>query len=1841
MKNIFNRKSVFVKSLSVWSAFAVIITTSAPAFSAGTAVLGGSADLQNLTRATMDKNDTNAAVFSSDAASAVLDWNRFNIGSGQSMSFNGAGTTFFNLVDGAAGRSQIDGIINGSGNVWVINPAGIAFGASSSVNVGGLFAAAAGNLENAAALRDGTATMPSFSSFEGSVDASKGTFTASQVALMGKTVSAEGDFSNVGNLTISATGGAMDVDEVQGGKVSVNIRDFTADGSEVTLGDLHIDGDLTVKATGSIMAGAKAAETPANKPMLLMAEKKGPVIQAGDIDIEGADLEIEGKLQSTAGHVDVLAYGSLDVNAEVNAADYASLQALGDIDVNADVIAGGGDATIYSYNGSVTVEAGKTVSALGNVDITAGMGDGVNGDVTIDGNVESSFGNVMLYSGYGDQSTGDVTINGNVTAEYGGIDAYAGFGYALGTSGKLTVNGNLTGYSSVSLKTGNGDIIVGENSVVSATGFGGEVNVSSVADAGYGLMTGEGHTGNVEINGTLKADEAYGQVNVVAGQEAGATGSVTLNGKITSDYYSQLATTKGEVVVNNELTSLGNVMIDTGDGNITIAKDATVESKGGSQGMAWDAEYGMESSPSVVMLGAMDAAGTGNIKIDGTVRASDQNGQIVVKTGYDGNTAEYTGGKGDVEVNGSISAEKYIGLTTLEGDVRMGGEKINIAENMGITTMSSESTVSLNAENGASIKGDIVAAGDVAVNAGFDSLVIDSSIVANGDVTLETVNGDIVIENDAYVGSVGKDATVTLKSSTGGMMFDENYDIVYSDGDIIVRGGVAAEGENGTVNLYAANGFFSTGNVRVDGAISADEVSVVAGLTCPYNEILGQIYPQDTYGAGSVTINGIVLADSRVTIGTAASNVKINDGAIVKTTGENAALDVFSAFRAGQSGGVAINGTVVAENNGNIEITSAMGQGSEGSTTIGERGSVFADGSLTFFSGFDSTIYDNPDYVELFGLSGYGGLIGLSGKIGANNGISINSVNGVVSLSGSEIDAGTGDLNVNGGLEGVSLSGAVKAGNATFKSDTYSDYGFVGDVLVNDWRGSGVFAASGRDVSVAGNQGVELGDVKSTGDIRVYMNSGNITIDDNAHVVSSGTGSKVRIATGIDGEGAGDVTVKGTVSGGSLVQFSVAGNMVVEGMGKVTANESESQVLVTAKKNNDVGGDVLINGVVESGTKLDLEADGNVTIAKDAVLTVAEEGGRITLWSANSAGMDGDIVVDGKLSAARNNSQINMLTGFEGDSVGNVTIGKDAEIKSTSKTSIWTGFGQNSSGSIKIEGNISAGDAAAIYTGTGEIAVETGAKVDANNIYMATAASRGEGGSISIKGSLIGAQKSIVEADNGKVDVGNGGSVKALDESGVVYITAKGMGGDVNVNGEVTASGRSGQVVLKSADNPNGNGDVYVGQSGKVSAGAYTQIITGSDATSKGNIAINGQVSAGVEADIATHSGGISIGGAVSGGTGVKVITGINGGAAGNISFGAKGTVSGGSFVDLVAARGNITQSGASVSVSRDGYATPASLSASASAKEVNIRANGNVGNGTYDYFVVNGKPYGIISGNASIAAGGGASFQGGSRPTHTPSFNQTAVSLLNSVSSSGEITTSANVSSILAESIDWGGADDNSSIVADGNLSVYTAGALNPYGLLVAGRDLTVSAASFGDMSYLRAGGKLTINNVGHPSHPQIAYFESVNGVEPNINNLPNDMVIFIDGRLAGGNLNILNKFGANEAFMVETPELKSTQGIFGNPPFLHSDLDVANPMAVSAVDYLIQEVPRLTLSSDFPAEVDQNVEAVGLSQKDVYWFGQKESDEKKASDEAAEKTAETDKGSEKPSDKTVALVR
>ena len=40
--------------------------------------------------------------------------------------------------------------------------------------------------------------------------------------------------------------------------------------------------------------------------------------------------------------------------------------------------------------------------------------------------------------------------------------------------------------------------------------------------------------------------------------------------------------------------------------------------------------------------------------------------------------------------------------------------------------------------------------------------------------------------------------------------------------------------------------------------------------------------------------------------------------------------------------------------------------------------------------------------------------------------------------------------------------------------------------------------------------------------------------------------------------------------------------------------------------------------------------------------------------------------------------------------------------------------------------------------------------------------------------------------------------------------------------------------------------------------------------------------------------------------------------------------------------------------------------------------------------------------------------------------------------------------------------------------------------------------------------------------------------------------------------------------SFTVETPELKSRQGVFGSPLFIHTDMDVSESASIGSVDYI-----------------------------------------------------------------------
>ena len=302
--------------------------------------------------------------------------------------------------------------------------------------------------------------------------------------------------------------------------------------------------------------------------------------------------------------------------------------------------------------------------------------------------------------------------------------------------------------------------------------------------------------------------------------------------------------------------------------------------------------------------------------------------------------------------------------------------------------------------------------------------------------------------------------------------------------------------------------------------------------------------------------------------------------------------------------------------------------------------------------------------------------------------------------------------------------------------------------------------------------------------------------------------------------------------------------------------------------------------------------------------------------------------------------------------------------------------------------------------------------------------------------------------------------------------------------------------------------------------------------------------------------------------------------AGGDVAFGTDGQVSGSSVA--ITAGSNITQEDATVSTSGGYVSEERDIHTAVSANDVTLTANsGSIGSADKD----SASYVGVEASSLTAKASGDVAVAGGN------------------------------------------GSDLNiSSIEAGNNVNVYTTGTINPEGTIKAEKEITMNVKSYtGGIVPISTGSKLTVNNFRNSSsgNPLLAIFNTDGGNQrPDTPSQHNDTIIFIDGRLAGGDLMTINKLGAMEAFPVQTPELKSEQGVFGNPTFLHDELDVANPIAVGAIDFLLQEIPVLTLSSDFPIEVEKQVAASGLSPTTSYRFGQRSLDDEKETEDESEST-------------------
>ncbi|MEN9874720.1 MAG: hypothetical protein RL186_1617, partial [Pseudomonadota bacterium] len=276
---------------------------------------------------------THSTIVTQTSNRAVVDWNSFSVGQNNQVQFVQPTTqsAILNRVTGNA-TSTIAGQITGNGQVFLVNPNGIAITATGSAKLGGGFVASTLDIAN--------------SDFMNANLAFKGSGTAAEVANAGAINIGKGGFAALLGGRVSNTG----LISVPLGKVGLGA------GEAATL-DLYSDGflqialpskaegdDPLVKAAGSI-SGARIVISAAS----LVGAVRDAVYVPGNLTAQGAYMD-GGAIVLEGGAGTTTVTGRLDASSDAgkggNIAIGGNSVALSGASLNASGAQGGGQVTI-------------------------------------------------------------------------------------------------------------------------------------------------------------------------------------------------------------------------------------------------------------------------------------------------------------------------------------------------------------------------------------------------------------------------------------------------------------------------------------------------------------------------------------------------------------------------------------------------------------------------------------------------------------------------------------------------------------------------------------------------------------------------------------------------------------------------------------------------------------------------------------------------------------------------------------------------------------------------------------------------------------------------------------------------------------------------------------------------------------------------------------------------------------------------------------------------------------------------------------------------------------------------------------------------------------------------------------------------------------------------------------------------------------------------------------------------------------------------------------------------------------------------------------------------------
>lgn len=1172
---------------------------------------------------------------------SIINYSSFNVAANEVVRFvqPGATSRVLNRINSAS-PSQIDGSISANGIVYLINPAGVYFGAGSVINVAGLYAGAATITDS-----DFLNQIDRFAGGRGAV-VNQGTISADFAAFVGGAVHNSGNIVCPEGTVVMAAGSDVLIGERNGqiyarvsGETIARAIEGTHDTSAVA-NTGTIDTRSASGGSGRVLVGVGDALGVAiantgrihARDTRIEGQGTGIVAVGGEIDATNADgrggrVEITGErvtlrearidASGTTGGGEVYIGGGMHGEGDVANADRTYVSPGTSIHADATVQGDGGTVVVWSdeatsFRGEATARGGSMGGNGGLVEISSGGLLSLSGkaDVTA---VEGEAGTILLdprditIQAAPGPDDGEVTVTIDESVLF--ADGGAAVDFVIGEAALEALQGNIVLQASRDI----------------TTSVGATLNLSNQT-AGETVVFQAGRT--ITLNGLISTGGAA--IDLRAGDPASgapdASAALIIN--------ATLASSGGNISLSNTgsggITLSANVLAGTGAVRLSTTSGGITQTVGSITG----------STLELVGGGAFVLNQTGNdvdtlaAGINGSLRFTDTDGLAIGSAGATNGIS--TGGNDVTLVTGAAlslnqginAGSGVVTLSTASGGVSQtsGGIIAGSLQLLGLGTFTLGSATNNISTLAASINGTLTY---VDANALTVGAVTSSGIVTAGNAADITAGSTITLAQGINVGG----ATLTLNATGGGLtqtsgsVIAGNLRLLGAGAFLLTQSGndvnVLAGNVNGSVSYTDANSL-TIGTVTDVGLTTNGGAALITAPT-----LLTINNPIDA-GAGAVVLStDSISVNSLVTGNAGISIAPFTAGRAIGLNGPSSGLDLSQA----EFDNLNSTGTVVIGSASSGAITTNSGATldlSAESYNLSLQGSSMTLGPITLATGRTLTLTS-------------AGAVGQTGALIATN----------LRLLG----AGSYDLSLVGNDFDV-LAGVVTGGVSLRDTDGLT----IGTVTDSGLSASGITLTTGGTLSLQQN-------LASTSSITLAL-AGGVTQTGGAitatQLVLTGSGAfDLQSATNDVSEISGNVF--GPLAYRDANALTV-GSFAISGLSSnAGALSLQSGGLLTLAASIDSGGAAVslnASGVTQtvgslSASTLELLGTGAFTLAQanDVATLAANVSGALTFNDVNAlsvgtaGGTTGIATAGGDVSLTAQsvlnvNSSVNAGTGF-------------------------------------------------------------------------------------------------------------------------------------------------------------------------------------------------------------------------------------------------------------------------------------------------------------------------------------------------------------------------------------------------------------------------------------------------------------------------------------------------------------------------------------------------------------------------------------------------------------------